>query len=1475
MDTGDLLLRIALVLAALAAAVFFGELRGRRRSPAPWIFAAHAGALVLAFGLLVSHFLARRFEYDYVAQYSSRALSPALAVAASWAGQEGSFLLWAALAALLGLALMRQPGSLPRPAMFFVSLGQVALLVLIAVKSPFERHGATPLDGQGLNPLLEDPWMVAHPPVLFVGYAAALMPYALAAAAVVRGEVRDWNRTVWPWALAVVVALGTGIAMGGVWAYKVLGWGGYWGWDPVENASLVPWLISVALLHGLLIQRVAGGLARTNLLLAFGGWAAVLGGTYLTRSGVLQNFSVHSFTDSGLGLPLMLILAGFALAALGLLAPRWTSLASAPAASQPVSRESALWLGMITVLSLAALVAIGTCAPLITSLFGPPGSVQTAFYSQVAVPLGIALVVLMALSPALRWHHQQGLGWSAALIPGLIAAALIVAGAMRAGLRDPGHLALVAVAGLALGVNARVAFQTLRRGWTFGAGYLGHVGVAIMVLGMALSTGLSRSEKLQIPQGGTVESLGYRLSYRGTTTVRGGRALDFHVEGRGARFDARPALLESPQSEGVVRKPAIDGWRELYLSPIDVKAPRPEGHEVVWLPQGENVPVGDATLTFVGFRMEPKPEFQVVANLEWRRDGRVIPVSPAVAAGPQGSRPIDASAPGFGTVSLAHIDADHGRVAVALPAPAVASVAMVDFSTKPFINLVWIGALLTLFGTVLSALHRAAEQTPRAVRTSHRPARKGGSERHTRKDPVMSAKAPVLPAVILALLAVTAALPAAADEASPPATSAFADTSKPVMFLKQIVVTGARYPRAYYESPQALSFVSRWQLRELDPVALGDALASLPGVDNSKDSPWEQRPVLRGLSGQRVLVLMDGSPMNSARGNGPHPSLVDPGQVERIEVVRGPSSVAYGSDALGGVINIITRDGAPAGDAMLRGRAEVGGSSAEGQRRAALELMPRIGRLSAFIASGVRRTDDLRTPEGVVPNSSFDDYNALANLRYELTDKTALKAGYQLYRGRDIGIPGLSFAMPGARQDFSFAFYDRDYAHVTLDHGYRGSWLASTWIKAYWQREHRDFYSDQTVDASMFDAFGLPPRAGASSVQTLQDRYFDLDTYGFQTQLVSARMERARFSVGLDAVRDATDGDNVRFRTYYDAGGAPVPGSGGSPATAVRVTASVPDGRFDSYAGFMQSDWFLSPRWTLSAGGRYTHYRYRTDFGLSAPAAGPSPATYFQPLRVDDGAVSGSLGLVYEPIQNLHLTANVANGYRQPNAQDLFFNGPASVGVVLGNPVLDPERSVSYDLGLRWGPGSLALAGNLFYSTYRDLIDAIQVAPGTYQYVNISDARIWGGEAEAEWRPSPQWSVRATAAGAIGDITSGAAILALYGVQADRAPLPSVPPFRGTAALRWRQADGLFWVEPGVRYAWRTNRLPLPTPGVEQFTEFKPEWIVGDLLAGVRITEGQRLQIGVRNFTDNSYRQALASVDDPGISVFGSLSTDF
>ncbi|HVP39780.1 MAG TPA: cytochrome c biogenesis protein CcsA [Candidatus Saccharimonadales bacterium] len=723
MNFGQLLLILA-AAAALAAALLFALGLAGRRVPhaAGWLYGLHALALVGAMGLLAYDFLAHRFQFEYVWEFSSRALSPALTLAASWAGQEGSILLWAALGALLGLALLRQPGTLSRPAMFFVCLAQLFLLTLLLVRSPFRVTFPVPADGQGLNPLLEDPWMVAHPPVLFLGYATLGIPFALAGAALARQDYKSWNRMVWPWALLGVLTLGLGIGMGGVWAYKVLGWGGYWGWDPVENASLVPWLVAVALLHGLFIQRSTGAVIRTNLLLALLGWVTVLGGTYLTRSGVLQDFSVHSFSDSGLNVPLLSFLAGGALLSAALLAIRWRSIRAFVANWLAVSRESALWLGMATVLVLAAFVALGTSAPLLTRLAGTPSGVKTSFYEAVSLPLGILLTLLMALAPALRWSRQERRSWIGALGPGLAGAVVALVVCWAAGMHAASRLVLAAAAAMALGVNAWTAARLFRRGWNFGAANLGHLGVAVMVLGMVVSATFGRSERARLVQNTPTQVMGYTLTYLGGEPGRPAETrLRIRVEQGGFRFDARPSLMLASRGEGVMRKPAIRSSRDLYLSPLEVQAPEAApaaGAEVTRLVQGQPVTVAGVTYTFRGFRMTSHGQvMEVFADIQAQRGGRTYTVSPGVQQTGAGRQPRDAQLPGGGTVSLAGMRVEEKSISVALPGaaapPPAGGVALVELSTKPLISLVWVGAVLALVGSALAALRRAGEQGTR------------------------------------------------------------------------------------------------------------------------------------------------------------------------------------------------------------------------------------------------------------------------------------------------------------------------------------------------------------------------------------------------------------------------------------------------------------------------------------------------------------------------------------------------------------------------------------------------------------------------------------------------------------------------------------------------------------------------------------------------------------------------------------------
>jgi cytochrome c-type biogenesis protein CcmF len=226
-------------------------------------------------------------------------------------------------------------------------------------------------------------------------------------AALVRREYDGWIKVALPWVLLSTGVLATGFIMGGVWAYKVLGWGGYWGWDPVENGSLIPWLANTALLHGLLVQRVTGSLRRTNLFLAVTSYVLVLYASFLTRSGVLADFSVHSFVNLGLNGFLLSFLFVIMIVGYGGLLIR---LRDIPKPDKPLgnfSRESIMWLGQLVFMLMATLTAVGMSAPLITRLFGPPSNVKTEFYNIANGPLAVVLGLLLGIAPLMRWRDQD------------------------------------------------------------------------------------------------------------------------------------------------------------------------------------------------------------------------------------------------------------------------------------------------------------------------------------------------------------------------------------------------------------------------------------------------------------------------------------------------------------------------------------------------------------------------------------------------------------------------------------------------------------------------------------------------------------------------------------------------------------------------------------------------------------------------------------------------------------------------------------------------------------------------------------------------------------------------------------------------------------------------------------------------------------------------------------------------------------
>ncbi len=713
-------------LGAAACFLLWGKGSVRFAVPARVLFTAQTIGLVTLSGWLLYLFRMHDFRYAYVANYSSRSMEAKYVFAAFWGGQEGTFLLWALFSTLLSALLLRARNRLVPTAMFFASWAPIFLLFILTVQSPFRLLAAAAPDGAGLNPLLQDPWMTIHPPTLFVGYASLILPFALALATLVHKDEPSWLAVAPPFVLLSTVILGTGFTMGGLWAYKVLGWGGFWGWDPVENASLVPWLFNMGLLHGLLVQRATGALGRTTLFLAVTSYMFVLYGSFLTRSGVLADFSVHSFVDLGLSGYLLAFMGFFGVVGYGAWALRSSSFARPQVALGGFSREFALWLGMLVFCLMAVLTMLGTSAPLISRLFGEPGNVQVDYYNRVNGPLGILICVLVAIGPLSRWRQESPRGFLRQAGPAIALGLVTALVALALGMREPVNVVLAGGAVFALVANLTVALKAARRGLSYAAGYVSHLGFAILVLGVLAYSTFGRQKQVALPAGETTEALGFKLRYDGKRPQPDGKdKVAIRVEGEGRSFEARPVLYFSEFNQGVMRNPHVERFltHDVYISPIELKEGGESGDQVV-LAKGQSGKAGDLLLTFQEFEREgvmgDPNGFKLRARVALGEGGGATIARPGIAITPYGLQKEPVALPGGGTLTLANVDPNSGTAQLVVSTPGATpspEVLAVEVSTKPLIGLVWVGMGIVLFGAALGirrrlALRRRESQVP-------------------------------------------------------------------------------------------------------------------------------------------------------------------------------------------------------------------------------------------------------------------------------------------------------------------------------------------------------------------------------------------------------------------------------------------------------------------------------------------------------------------------------------------------------------------------------------------------------------------------------------------------------------------------------------------------------------------------------------------------------------------------------------------
>ncbi|HIH43916.1 MAG TPA: heme lyase CcmF/NrfE family subunit [Candidatus Methanoperedenaceae archaeon] len=530
------------------------------------------------------------FQNEYVASYTSRDLPFVYILSAFWAGSAGSLLLWAWLIAIFAaiIVVRKKHDELTRYAMPVIMLTQAYFFYMLAtVADPFRRLSFIPPDGNGLNPLLQDPGMFFHPPTLFIGYAGFIIPFAYMIAGVYLGR-SDWIYSIRRWTLFAWLFLTLGNFFGSYWAYTVLNWGGYWGWDPVENASFLPWLTATAFYHSTMIQERKDGMKIWNILLILFTWELVVYGTLLTRSGIIS--SVHTFGQSTIA-PYFIYYMIFALAlTLILLTWKYEELRSKKIFESFASRESSFLANNWLFIASTASVLWGTTYPLLSeAVRGYKVMVGPSFYNQINVPIGIALVLLMAVCPIVAWRKASLTHLKKSYVKPVLAGIIFTAFMFILGVRNP--YAMITVFGSVFAVATHVVdlgrkyhraedADTLRRlamtAWdnrrTVG-GYICHLSAILIVIGVAGSALYETTETFTLYGGQQYALGGYTFALKNLDTYNkdnkevASAFIDVYKDSTQIGTGEASIYYFAKQKDTIVKPYALlDGYTDIYFS---------------------------------------------------------------------------------------------------------------------------------------------------------------------------------------------------------------------------------------------------------------------------------------------------------------------------------------------------------------------------------------------------------------------------------------------------------------------------------------------------------------------------------------------------------------------------------------------------------------------------------------------------------------------------------------------------------------------------------------------------------------------------------------------------------------------------------------------------------------------------------------------------------------------------------------------
>jgi hemoglobin/transferrin/lactoferrin receptor protein len=679
-------------------------------------------------------------------------------------------------------------------------------------------------------------------------------------------------------------------------------------------------------------------------------------------------------------------------------------------------------------------------------------------------------------------------------------------------------------------------------------------------------------------------------------------------------------------------------------------------------------------------------------------------------------------------------------------------------------------------------------------------------------------------------------------------------------FLKGTVVSANRYEQQPFDISQPITIFSADRIASQSPAIIPDLFRDAPGVEVNDAGPFRTRPVIRGIFGSRVLILVDGERLNNTREStfsGAQLSLVDIGQVERIETVYGPGSVLYGSDALGGVINIITK--APKqilGTSSFKpyGTAQLRYSTIDEQKKGRLEFGGSYDKFNFLAGGSYREASDYETPETTVVNSALGEESSLDfKAGYQLTANHQLSLEVERFRAKDIGYPGTPDP-PNFPAKFTFPYHDRDNIAIKWEGKNLTPHLPKISAKLYYQKLSKEFDSEMDL------------RIGPVHIYSFSRTLTDVETYGISFQELFLTAANQHLTWGVDYFREVIDGSRWKNDRTEMAG---------SPFVSDDTTtnSTVPENHQDAIGVFLNNQLNFTDAATVTLGVRYDRFYTKTKKTPDYVDEREDPAVPYEPKSQSLGSLNGGLGVVYSISPRINLVANLASGFRAPNVVEMYFSGQASgTEWVIPNYDLEPEKSFNLDLGAKFNFEKGYASLTLFQNNFRDYIelestgDSVQ-GLAVWHYTNITELRISG--------------VEGTLVGELPHGFYGSVNFAYnYGQNLTTDQPFFVAPFKTVVTYGWKNPNRRFGVESSMRYVDSQLRVP---EGEFGYRENLPTeaFVVFNLEAFFQPFKWQTFNFAVRNLFDETYSEPYNAtnpdnpVKEPGRNFIISLTTRF